>query len=153
MMRGGLILLGLALALVLTAKMTSAADEKEDGFKVIFDGKSMDGWKVAENPDTFKLKDGEAVTGGPRAHMFYVGDPQPFKNFELRVDVMTEPNSNGGIFFHNKHPKERGAEGGVSGQGDKTHTGLEGTGNLFEVVNVRETFRKDNSGNTGSILL
>src|SRR5207248_2773472 len=103
MSRGGWILFGLAIALAMTARFTSAADEKEEEFKVIVDGKSMDGWKGAEHPDMFKLKDGEVVTGGPRAHMFYVGDPKPFKDFELLVDVMTEANSNGGIYFHTKY--------------------------------------------------
>src|SRR5262245_61500011 len=105
MIRGGLIVLGLGIGLMATAGFTIAAVGKGEGFKAIFDGKSMQGWKVAENPDTFKLKDGELVTGGgngQRAHCFYVGDDKPFKDFELRVDVMTEPNSNGGIYFHTK---------------------------------------------------
>ena len=35
MSRGGWILFGLAIALAMTARFTSAADEKEEGFKVI----------------------------------------------------------------------------------------------------------------------
>src|SRR5437879_13411015 len=103
MSRGGWILFGLAIALAVTARFTSAADEKEDGFTVIFDGKSLDGWKVGHNEETFKLQNGEIVDHGPTAHLFYVGDPKPFKNFELRVDVMTEPNSNGGCDFQHRY--------------------------------------------------
>src|SRR2546421_1459614 len=130
MSRGGWVLFGLAIALAMTARFTSGADEKEEGFKVIFDGKSMDGWKVAEHPDTFKLKDGEVVTGGPRAHMFYVGDPKPFKDFELRVDVMTEPNSNGGIYFHTKYQDTSWAEYGVEGEVDNRQSDWERTAGL-----------------------
>src|SRR3954464_10983820 len=106
MNRGAMTLLGLAIALVLTARFTSAADEKEEGFTTIFDGKSLDGWKVGGDPDTFKLKNGEIVANGKVSHLYYVGDPKPFKNFELRVDVKTEPNSNGGIYFHTKYQEK-----------------------------------------------
>src|SRR5258706_14810577 len=110
MSRGGWILFGLAIALAVTARFTSAADEKEEGFKVIFDGKSLDGWKGGQNADTFKLQNGEIVAHGQTAHLFYVGDPQPFKNFEVRVDVMTEPNSNGRGEFPSEHEENNRGE-------------------------------------------
>ena len=153
MIRGGLILLGLAVALVLTARFTSAADEKEEGFKVIFDGKSMDGWKVAENADTFKLKDGDLVAAGPRAHAFYVGDPKPFKDFELRVDVMTEPNSNGGIYFHTKWQEKSWPKYGFEVQVNNSHSDWKRTGSLYDIVNVKETFVKDGEWYTETIIV
>ena len=36
---------------------------------------------------------------GERSHLFYIGDKQPFKNFELKLDVMTSGSSNGGIYI------------------------------------------------------
>jgi len=73
-----LLLLAVALAAALT---TSAADK--DGWISLFDGKSLAGWKANENPDTFKVENGELVVKGPRAHLFYVGDVGggKFKNF------------------------------------------------------------------------
>jgi 3-keto-disaccharide hydrolase len=98
----------IALAAVLA--LPAAGDEKksdESGFKTLFDGKSMDGWKVTkENSSTFKLVDGALVANGPRAHVFYVGDNKPFKDFVLRLQVMTKPNSNGGIYVHTKYQDE-----------------------------------------------
>ena len=83
----------------LAAAFTSFAADSEAGFTPIFDGKSFDGWKMAtEHPDTWKIEDGALVARGERCHLFYVGDAKPFKNFELKVDVMTETNSNGGIY-------------------------------------------------------
>ena len=153
MSRGGWILFGLAIALAMTARFTSGADEKEEGFKVIFDGKSMDGWKVAEHPDTFKLKDREVVTGGPRAHMFYVGDPKPFKDFELRVDVMTEPNSNGGIYFHTKYQDTSWPKYGFEVQVNNSHSDWKRTASLYDVVNVKETYVKDGEWYTETIIV
>ena len=67
------------------------------------DGKSFDGWKPAEvNSETWKIEDGAFVTRGKTCHLFYVGQEAPFKNFDLKVDVMTEHGANGGIYFHTK---------------------------------------------------
>ncbi|MGB1131076.1 MAG: 3-keto-disaccharide hydrolase, partial [Haloferula sp.] len=85
-------------ALLLSSAVTFANDE---GFVSLMDGKTFEGWKKAiENEDTWLLEDGAFVAKGKRCHLFYVGDDKPFKNFHLKVEVMTEPNSNGGIFFH-----------------------------------------------------
>src|SRR6185436_13325973 len=78
-----------------------AIDKKPDaeGFVTIFDGTSLDGWKKStENPDSLQLKDGAIVAHGNRCHLFYVGDEQPFKNFDFKCEVMTRKNSNGGIY-------------------------------------------------------
>ena len=38
----------------------------------LFDGKTLNGWKASENPDTFKVENGMIVVNGPRA---YFHDP------------------------------------------------------------------------------
>ncbi|MEN9667443.1 MAG: hypothetical protein RLZZ326_3806, partial [Planctomycetota bacterium] len=45
----------------------------EEGFEPLFDGKSLAGWKVNENPQSWKVDDGQIVCRGPRSHLFYVG--------------------------------------------------------------------------------
>lgn len=71
----------------------AAAEQKEteEGFKVIFDGKSMEGWKINESPDSWHIEDGAIVAHGQRSHLFYVGEGQPYKNFHLKIDVKTTP--------------------------------------------------------------
>ena len=68
----------------------------------LFDGKSLNDWKVGNNAGTFSVQDGQIVVHGPTAHIFYDGPYKnhDFKNFELKVDVMTWPGSNSGIYFH-----------------------------------------------------
>ena len=72
----------------------------EKGWTDLFNGKDLTGWKVNENVDTFSVKNGAIVAKGPRSHCFYVGpfNNHTFTDFELKVDVMTEANSNGGIY-------------------------------------------------------
>jgi type 1 glutamine amidotransferase len=74
----------------------------EDGWISLFNGKDLTGWKVNEDTGTFSFKDGAIVANGPRSHLFYVGpvNNADFKDFEYKVDVMTEPGSNGGLYFH-----------------------------------------------------
>ncbi|MFM8704628.1 MAG: DUF1080 domain-containing protein, partial [Planctomycetia bacterium] len=79
-----------------------AADSTEEGFVQLFDGKTLDGWKISEHPESWKIADGAIVANGDRSHLFYVGDDKPYVNFELRADVKTETEANGGIYFHTK---------------------------------------------------
>ena len=106
--------LRLALILCMTAATAAfAADtESEEGFTRLMDGATFAGWTPAkENSATWVIEDGCFVSRGPRCHLFYTGDAQPFKNFELKVEVMTEPGANGvwGIGqYENAYVKERG---------------------------------------------
>src|SRR5262245_101021 len=89
-------------ALTIAAHLNAA--DAEAGFKTIFDGKTFDGWKIGdEAAKSWRIEDGALVAQGTRSHIFYVGDEQPFKNFEFKVDVMTKRGSNGGIYFHTKY--------------------------------------------------
>jgi hypothetical protein len=85
----------LAAFLVTIPGLTAA----EKGFTSLFNGKNLKGWKASENVASWSVKDGMLVCAGPRSHLFYE-TKQPFKNFELKVDVMTTPGSNAGIYFH-----------------------------------------------------
>lgn len=74
----------------------------QSGWVSLFNGKDFTGWKIGGDQSTFQIKDGAMVAQGPVAHAFYDGPVgnHDFKNFELKVDVMTAPNSNGGVYFH-----------------------------------------------------
>ena len=121
------------------------ASGAEEGFKQIFDGKTFTGWKMAnENTNTWKLEDGALVTRGGRCHLFYVGDETPFKDFELKVDVMTEPGSNGGIYFHTKYQENDWPKFGFESQVNVSHSDWKKTGSLYDVANLGSTPAKDN---------
>ena len=80
----------------------------EEGWKPLFNGKDLTGWKPNENPQTFSVKDGVLVVKGDRSHLFYVGDgAKPnFKNFELKLEILTKPNSNSGVYIHTEEQKD-----------------------------------------------
>jgi hypothetical protein len=126
----------------------------QDGFVSLTDGKTFNGWKVStENADTWKIEDGAFVTRGPRSHLYYVGDPTPFTNFELKVEVMTETNANGGIYFHTAYQAEGWPKQGFETQVNNTHKDWKKTGSLYDVVNVKESPARDQQWWTQHIIV
>jgi len=133
-------------ALVGSALLTVAhADEGK--WQLLFDGKTLDGWMAADHDECFKVADGAIVAGGgPMAHLFYVGPVGgkngDFKNFELKIDVLTKPGSNGGIFFHTE-PQSGFLKKGYEAQVDNTHTDKRRTGSLLIIEDHETTPVKD----------
>src|SRR5664279_3015748 len=89
----------ICLALLLVSATKPSTD---DGWISLFDGKTLNGWKVGQNAGTFSIENGSIVAHGPTAHLFYDGSVKQhnFKNFEFKAQVMTLPGSNSGIYFH-----------------------------------------------------
>jgi hypothetical protein len=77
----------------------------------------------------------------------------PFKNFELKVEVMTETNSNGGIYFHTEYQASEWPRKGFETQVNNTHKDWKKTGSLYDVVNVREVHARDNQWWTQHIIV
>jgi hypothetical protein len=124
-------------AITMLAGLNVLAAATEDGFTPLMDGKTLKGWKLAEeNPGTWTIQDGAFVANGNRCHLFYVGDQQPFKNFHLKVEVMTDPVSNGGIYFHTKYQPEGWPKAGFECQVNNTHGDWIKTGSLYGLVNI-----------------
>ena len=119
--------------------------EDKDEWKTIFDGKSLDGWKINESPESWKLEDGKIVANGKRSHLFYVGDDKPFVNFEFQAEVMTKENSNSGIFIHTKWQDSDWPKQGYECQVNNTYNkDPQKTGGLYNTVKVLEAPAKDN---------
>src|SRR5205814_2359559 len=130
--------------LVLAVSLHALAADSEAGFVKIFDGKTFQGWKPAEeHTDTWKIEEGAFVAHGDRCHLYYIGDEKPFKNFELKVDVMTEPNSNGGIYFHTRYQPVSWPKYGFECQVNVSHGDWIKTGSLYGLVNLGWTPAKD----------
>lgn len=133
-----------AFALLLFTRL--AAAEPEKGFVSLFDGQTFRGWKPAnEHTNTWKIEAGAFVTRGNRCHLYYVGDAKPFKDFELKIDVMTEPGANGGIYFHTKYQEVGWPKFGFESQVNNSHSDWKRTGSLYDVVNLGTTPAKDNA--------
>jgi len=141
-------------ALALGVALTSLAADDETGFKSLMDGKTFNGWKLAtENTNSFRIEDGAFVANGKACHLFYVGDEKPFKNFHLKVDVMTDPNSNGGIYFHTKYQEKSWPMGGFECQVNNTQGDWKKTGSLYDVACTGLTAAQDKKWWTQEIIV
>ncbi|HKO80462.1 MAG TPA: DUF1080 domain-containing protein [Chitinophagaceae bacterium] len=137
-------LLTLAICLLAAAAFTPK-NTKQD-WQSLFDGKTLNNWKVGDNAATFKIEDGMIVVNGPVAHLFYNGDVNnhQFKNFEFKADVMTTPGSNSGIYFHTDYQQGGWPKKGYEAQVNNSHTDWRRTGSLYGIQDVREVYVKDN---------
>lgn len=139
--------------MLLVAMPLVAADE---GFTTLFNGKDLTGWKASEHPDTFTVQDGAIVAHGPRSHCFYTGDfhQHMFKDFELKVDVLTRPKSNGGVYIQTEYQETGWPSKGFEVQVNNTYPGDPRlTGSLYEVADNASEVAKDNEWFTEDILV
>ena len=151
-MSGRGFLVGIGAAVIVAAGFVSrAADEAprpdKDGFYSLFDGKTMDGWKIGKNADSWSVQDGMLVVHGPGpAHLFYEGPVHnhDFKNFHLKAMVMTFPHANSGIYFHTKYQESGWPDQGFEAQVNATHTDPIKTGSLYHIKDIHDPHHKDN---------
>jgi hypothetical protein len=143
------------LAIVCLAGLgVAVAADKEEGFVQLFDGRTLTGWKINERPESWKIVDGAIVANGDRSHLFYVGDEKPFVNFELRVDVKTEKNSNGGIYFHTQFQPDGWPKYGFEAQVNNTYEkDPQKTGSLYAVKKVLEKHVPDDEWYTETVIV
>jgi Domain of Unknown Function (DUF1080) len=143
----------LSIALALLTVSAFAADD-ESGFKLLMDGKTFSGWKIAdENTNSFRIEDGAFVANGNACHLYYVGDEQPFKNFHLKADVMTDKSSNGGIYFHTKYQAKSWPRGGFECQVNNTQSDWKKTGSLYDAINISQSLATDDKWWTQEIIV
>ncbi len=138
----------------LASALALAGDKPEKGFKALFNGKDLTGWtKAKENEESFSVKDGSIVAKGPRCHLYYTGKNANFKNFELKVDVMTAPKSNGGIYIHTAYQDKSWPAKGFEIQVNNSHTDLKRTGGLYAVKDNMEKVADDDKWFTEHIIV
>jgi hypothetical protein len=72
--------------------------EKKDGFRLLFDGKSFDGWKTSENtPKSWKIEEGLLKLTGGSSHLF---TKDTFEDFILRLEWRpAKKGYNSGLFI------------------------------------------------------
>lgn len=87
-----------------TADNTLTNAEKAQGWKLLFDGKTMNGWRTYQNkPQTsWYVSNGVLGCKYDTSHTYQHSDlitNNEYKNFELALDWKVEPRANGGILY------------------------------------------------------
>ena len=107
----------------------------DDGFISLFNGKDLDGWKASEDSGSFTVVDGNLQVNGKRSHLFYEGPVHnhDFKNFHLRVELMTFEHANSGVYFHTEYQEVGFPDKGFEVQVNTTHGDPKKTAGLYDV--------------------
>lgn len=127
------------------ALATTAIAAEKDGWIPLFNGKDLTGWKANEKPETFSVKDGELIVKGDRSHLFYVGDVNKgdFKNFEMRLEIMTKKGANSGVYLHTAFQPDGWPGKGYEIQVNNTHSDPKKTAGVYGIKDNFEAPAKD----------
>jgi hypothetical protein len=138
----------------------------EAGYTTLFNGTSLDGWRVGGPAEAFRVERGAIVAHGTTgaSHLFYDGPVgnHSFRNFDLRLDVMARQRSNGGIYVLTEYQDKGFPAKGFEVQLNNSHTDRIRTGSLYHVVDLSHVPGKDDewmpmvinvSGNTIAVTL
>lgn len=85
---------------------TGSGGSADEGWQVVFDGTSLDRWRLDGSSRNFALENGvvlaKRVSDDP-GYLYFKGSPtlpEKLKNFELRARLRGENEANSGIYFH-----------------------------------------------------
>jgi hypothetical protein len=119
----------------------------ESGFTSLFNSKDLTDWKIGGPAESFTVKDRAIAASGGASHAYYNGPfrNHRFRNFELKLDVMTRAGSNGGVYVltdfeevgGNVRASGRFPSKGFEIQVYNSQTGIK-TGSLYHVVDILE---------------
>lgn len=122
---------------LLLAFMLQGTPAVEPGFTSLFNGKDFTGWKLS-NPASWSIEDGAIKANGTAGHAFYDGDfrNHMFRNFELKIDIMTRQGSNGGVYVLTEYQEKGFPRKGFEIQVNNSHTDRIRSGSLYHVQDV-----------------
>jgi hypothetical protein len=121
-----------------TIGLSYADDKNDEGWISLFNGKDLTGWKASEGVE-WTVEDGTIKTPPLRSHLF---TDEEFKNFEYKVDCMTTPGSNSGLYIHTKY-QDSFPDAGYEVQVNQTQGDPVKSGSLYNVVKLYSTPVKD----------
>ncbi len=82
---------------------TLSEKEKKEGWRLLFNGKNLDGWRTFQGREITGWKVIDGVLNNSGVGSDHGGDiitREKFQNFELELDWKIAPQSNSGIFYH-----------------------------------------------------
>jgi hypothetical protein len=128
------------LCLALGASIAPAGDT-EGGWKKIFDGKTLNGWKANEKPENWKVENGAIVGRGERSHLFYMD--AMCENCEFKATVKLSKGGNSGMYFRARFME--GWPEGYEAQVNNSSPDPRRTGSLYAIEDVKEQLVPDDT--------
>jgi hypothetical protein len=123
-----------------------------DGFRPLFNGKDLTGWKLhPQQEGDWRVEDGVLTGRGQRSHLF--SERGDYENFHFRVEAKINDGGNSGQFFRATFALNRqGYPDGYEAQINSTHKDPIRTGSLYGLVNVEEMLVKPDEWFTQEVI-
>ncbi|HEX2998919.1 MAG TPA: DUF1080 domain-containing protein, partial [Armatimonadota bacterium] len=82
----------------MAADNTLTAEEQQQGWQLLFDGKSLNGWVPAGNKESWLAQNGNISCLGKGGHLLRTAGQ--YGNFVLSLEFKLTANANSGVFIH-----------------------------------------------------
>jgi hypothetical protein len=140
---------GLLAVLTTSAAAFGGADDNDGGgWITMFDGKTLEGWKAADNSESWSAKNGTIVGDGERSHLFYM--LHECENCEFKAEVRINHGGNSGMYFRAKF--EPAWPHGYEAQVNNTHEDWRRTGSLYRFFDIKEQLIPDDTWWTQQVI-
>jgi hypothetical protein len=124
-----------------TAPNTLTAEEQKEGFILLFDGKTLNGWDVRPGQEAvWKVVDG-VIRNSSSAPGTTLLTQEDFANFVLRAEFRAHPDVNSGLMLRQPRPRPQPAGGEPKAKGKKAGGGAQG----YE-LQIRDKVLTDRTG-------
>jgi hypothetical protein len=120
-----------------------------DGWISMFDGRSLEGWKANENPDSWKAANGAIVGDGPRSHLFWM--VRECEDCEFRAEVKLNHSGNSGMYV--RTAMGPGFPNGYEAQVENTSPDPQKTGSLYGICKVTDQLVADDTWWTQDVIV
>jgi hypothetical protein len=126
----------------------AAAPADTDGWISMFDGKTLNGWKANERPESWTVRDGTITGDGEASHLFWM--ERECENCEFKADLKIGHEGNSGMYFRTAFGP--GFPRGYEAQVNSSHRDPVRTGSLYSFVKILETLIPDDTWGTQHII-
>ena len=121
----------LSIAVLLCLGLPAVA---QDGWISMFDGKTLDGWKASEKPESWTVEDSCLAGSGPVSHLFWM--TRKCTDCEFMAEVKVADGANSGMYFRTEFGP--GFPKGYESQVNSSHKDWKRTGSLYNFVDIKE---------------
>ena len=147
-----LLVLGIFAVAQAVADAQLTEEMKRDGWVSIFNGTTLEGWKVNEpgGSGNFKVENGAIVGTGGKNHLYYMGEQ--YQNFELKIDVKINNDGNSGLYVKSQWQDNAWPTTGFELQINSSHRDPQKTGTLYNIVKISKAPHGDDEWFTYHII-
>jgi uncharacterized protein len=116
-------------------KVTLSKEEAREGFKLLFDGEDLTGWKLRNSGGTasWTAQNGMLVNTIPEGgHGTDLVSEEKFRDFVIRCDYMVPSNSNSGLYLRGRHEIQ------ILEDSARKRTSMGGNGSIYQIAPASE---------------